>query len=84
MNLYLVVFDRSKGAVIRKQSYAGRRKALEARFAAEREFGDDLDIEVVVLGGDSWEGLKRTHARYFKGLDQLTSAASADVRLAST
>jgi hypothetical protein len=75
MNHYLVVFDRSKGAVLRRQHYADRNQALEARFAAERQYRDDPDIEVVVLGGRSWEALERTHGRYFKSIDQLASSA---------
>jgi hypothetical protein len=75
MNHYLVVFDRSKGTVLRHQRYRDRNKALEARFAAEREHQDEPAIEVVVLGAQSWEALKRTHGRYFKSFDQLTSRA---------
>jgi hypothetical protein len=75
MNHYLVVFDRSKGAVVHRQSYADPRKALDARFEAEREHRDDPDIEVVVLGADSWDALKRTHGRYFKGFSQLAESA---------
>lgn len=71
MNHYLVVFDRSKGDVIRLHRYADRGAALSARFAAEIEFRDDPDIEVVVLGAHSQDALKRTHSRYFKGLAQL-------------
>lgn len=73
MNHYLVVFDRSKGDVIRMHRYADRGEALSARFAAEIEFRDDGDIEVVVLGAHSRDALKRTHSRYFKGLAQLAS-----------
>jgi drug/metabolite transporter (DMT)-like permease len=50
---------------------------LAARFAAEREFSGQPDIEVVVLGGDSWESLGRTHSRYFKGVSELAAAALA-------
>ena len=80
MNHYLVVFDRSKGVVVRHHAYPGRVEALEARFAAEREFRDDPDIEVVVLGGSSWAAVKRTHARYFKRLGQLTTATREHAR----
>lgn len=75
MNHYLVVFDRSKGKVVHHQRYHDPSKALEARFAAEREHHDEPAIEVVVLGARSWEALKRTHGRYFKSFDQLASSA---------
>lgn len=74
MNHYLVVFDRSTGTVLHRQRYDDRNEALEARFAAEREHRDEPDIEVVVLGARSWEALKRTHGRYFKGFDQLAAS----------
>jgi hypothetical protein len=70
-----VVFDRSTGTVLRHQRYRDRNKALEARFAAEREHLDEPAIEVVVLGAQSWEALKRTHGCYFKSFDQLASSA---------
>jgi hypothetical protein len=37
VNRYLVVFDRSRGSVLRSQRYSDPGKALEARFAEERE-----------------------------------------------
>jgi hypothetical protein len=75
MNHYLIVFDRSKGDVIRCEQFSGRSEALKARFDAERDFRDNGDIEVVVLGANSPDALKRTHSRYFKGLGQLVRAA---------
>jgi hypothetical protein len=80
MKHFLIVFDRSKGAIIRHRPYPGRVEALEARFAAEREFRDDPNIEVVVLGGSSWAAVQKTHARYFKRLGQLTTATREDAR----
>jgi hypothetical protein len=74
MNHYLVVFDRSTGKVLRHEQFSDRNEALQARFAVEREHHSDPDIEVVVLGAQSWEALKRTHGRYFKNFDQLASA----------
>lgn len=74
MNHYLVVFDRPKGTVLRHKLYSDRNEALEARFAAEREHHGNPDIEVVVLGAQSWDALKRTHGRYFKGFDQLAAS----------
>ena len=49
--------------------------ALSARFEAEREFRDQPDVEVVVLGADSWDALKHTHARYFSSVQELARAA---------
>jgi len=74
VNHYLVVFDRSRGTVVHHKRYADRNDALAARFAAEREHSGDPNIEVVVLGARSWEDVKRTHGRYFKGFGQLAAS----------
>lgn len=76
MNHYLVVFDRSRGEVLRRQRYSDPNDALTARFAEERKHGGASNIEVVVLGATSWESVRRTHRRYFKDFDQLAAAAS--------
>jgi hypothetical protein len=73
MNHYLVVFDRSTGKVLQREQFSDRNEALAARFAVERERRGEADVEVVVLGAQSWEALKRTHGRYFKNFDQLAS-----------
>jgi hypothetical protein len=71
---YLVVFDRSKGEVVRRKVFHDRNAALAARFAAEREHSGEPEIEVVVLGARSWADVQRTHGRYFKGLGQLAAS----------
>jgi hypothetical protein len=71
VNHYLIVFDRSRSVILRNEAFSTRQAALQARFEAERELGRDSDIEVVVLGADSQETLRRTHSRYFRGLRQL-------------
>ena len=77
MNHYLVVFVRSSSRVLRHQSFSDPSKALEARFAEERKHRGEASIEVVVLGADSWDSLRRTHGRYFKGFDQLAAGATS-------
>ena len=74
MNHYLVVFDRSRGVVLRHELFGDRNDALAARFATERKYAGNSDIEVVVLGARSWEDVQRTHGRYFKGFDQLAAS----------
>jgi hypothetical protein len=71
VNHYLVVFDRSKGEVLRCESFSTREGALQARFETERDLGHNGDVEVVVLGANSPEALVRTHSRYFRRLSQL-------------
>lgn len=57
--------------------YGDGQKALRHRFDWERYFAG-LDVEIVVLGGDSLEAIKRTHSRYF----QREADPTADVQVA--
>ena len=77
MNHYLVVFNRSKGAIMHHQRYRNRDDELRARFSEERKHHDEPDIEVVVLGAVSWDSLRRTHGRYFKDFDELAAGAKS-------
>jgi len=72
---YLVIYDRRAGKIIRHRRFRTPGPALAARFEAEREFREVPDIEVVVLGADSWDALKQTHSRYFKAVQELAGAA---------
>jgi hypothetical protein len=72
---YLVIYDRRAGEIIRHRGFRTPAPALAARFDAEREFRDEPNVEVVVLGADSWDALKVTHSRYFKGVRELADAA---------
>lgn len=74
MSHYLVVFDRSSGALVERRRFGDPNEALEARFEAERVHRGDPDIEVVVLSARSLNALRHTHGRYFKDFDQLASA----------
>lgn len=75
MQHYLVIYDRRAGQIVRHRHFRTPSAALAARFEAEREFREDPDVEVVVLGADSWRSLERTHARYFKPVQELAEAA---------
>jgi len=75
MRHYLVIYNRRTGGIIRRRQFQKADAALAARFEAEREFREEPDIEIVVLGADSWDALKQTHARYFKGVQELAGAA---------
>jgi hypothetical protein len=75
MSYYLVVYDRSTGAVeIEEFTDQQRDLALHRRFEYEREQRNRPQMEVVVLGAESPEALKRTHARYFKTVQELAQS----------
>lgn len=79
MRHYLVIYDRAEGKIIRHHAFRRSDRAMEARFAAEREFAGRSEIEVVVLGAKSWASLPQTHSRYFKGARELAEAALTHV-----
>jgi hypothetical protein len=59
-----------------EREFDDRSAALKARFRAEREGvweGERLptDVEIVVLGAESAEALRRTHGRYFFTVGEL-------------
>jgi hypothetical protein len=72
---YLVIYNRRAGVIIRRRQFQTADTALAARFEAEREFREEPDIEIVVLGAASWDALEQTHSRYFKGVQELAGAA---------
>jgi hypothetical protein len=77
MSYYLLVYDRSTGAVeVEEFANEERDLALHRRFAHEREQRNLPDIEVVVLGAESREALERTHARYFKTFQELANTGT--------
>ena len=72
MSYYLVVYDRSTGDVeVEKFADEERDLALRRRFVHERQQRNRPEVEVVVLGSESREALERTHARYFKTVQEL-------------
>lgn len=66
MTYFLLVYDRRGGRLTSApKAFDDQQEALRARFELERSGLED-DIEVVVIGGESLESLKTTHARYFE------------------
>lgn len=70
---FLLVYDRSSGELVRQRSFKDGAAALRARFQAEHEFKDQPNIEIVALSAASEADLRRTHARYFLGLNELAA-----------
>jgi hypothetical protein len=80
---FLLVYDRPAGQIVRSAEFASGDDALTARFAAEEEFRGNDDIEIVVLGAQSWDVVKRTHARYFYSTEELGRRLMTSIRLAT-
>jgi hypothetical protein len=62
---FLVVYDLSK-SMARVESFGtDYDRALEAYAKAEQDFGNRETFDIVLLGADSIDTIKRTHSSYF-------------------
>lgn len=78
VSYFLLVYDRRRGRLLRPVAQFGsadREAVLREREALIAERIDDPNIEVVLLSARSVDDLRRTHARYFKTVGELTSVA---------
>ena len=65
---FLLVFDHDGGKLIDVEEYGVDGDAAVAAYAAkEKEFEGERMIEIVLIGSDSWDTVKLTHANYFDG-----------------
>ncbi len=74
--IFLLVYDRKRGALTSRKSYrdACIDEANRVRLETEIANANNSDVEVVILQSKSLVELKKTHARYFKSLEQLRPA----------
>lgn len=77
MKQFLIVFDRPTSEILEMVEFADgdRDVAFKELFDREERYRADPDKEVVMLGSDSVQALKLTHARYFK--DELAKLIAA-------
>jgi hypothetical protein len=65
---FLLVFDHERGCLVDQQDFGTDSDAAVAAYAAkEQEFQGERSIDIVLVGSDSLETVKRTHANYFDG-----------------
>ena len=68
LSQFLIVFDHEQGALHQDIAvFADPADALHAYDAAERHFAKQAHIQVVLIGSDSLDTVRRTHANYFDG-----------------
>lgn len=82
MKYFVMTYNRRSGDALIRHIYsdAERSVAMRERFELEASEGaDDVDLEVVVLGAESEEVLRKTHARYFASAKTLADELSAAV-----
>ena len=65
---FLLVFNHRQGKLVEVVEFGDDSEAAITAYAAkERELQDDAALEIVLIGSDSLETVKRTHANYFQG-----------------
>jgi hypothetical protein len=65
---FLLVFDHVKGQLIQEEHFQeDGPAALEAYAAKEQEHSGDRNIEIVLVGSDSIDTVRLTHANYYDG-----------------
>lgn len=65
---FLLVFDHAKASLITERDFGSDSQAALAAYAqCEREHHDNNLIEIVLIGSDSIETVRLTHANYFDG-----------------
>jgi hypothetical protein len=65
---YLLVFDHVKGELIDHKDFGSDSDGAVASYAEkEIEYKDRDSIEIVLIGSDSFDTIRITHANYFDG-----------------
>ena len=67
INHFLLVFDHQKGELIHEESFGTHgQRALDAYQVMEMQHRYDLHIDIVLIGSDSLETVRLTHANYYR------------------
>ncbi|MGL5857061.1 MAG: hypothetical protein ACRC35_01395 [Angustibacter sp.] len=65
---FILVFDRHQGHLIKQLDFGTKaKKALETYEELEEQYRHKLHMDIVLVGSDSIETVKITHANYFDG-----------------
>jgi hypothetical protein len=65
LQYFLLIYSRSHRMLETVQSFSDRDDAGRAYTAAERGARGNDDLEVVLIGSDSLDTIKKTHGQYF-------------------
>lgn len=64
---FLLVFDHTASKLVYEQEFSDSDTAVQEYFRMEQTYRDKPRIEIVLIGSDSIETVKLTHANYFDG-----------------
>ena len=63
---FLIVFDHAKGRLLSSDEFENSSEAVTAYATTERQHEGSEGMEIVLIGSDSLETIKKTHANYFE------------------
>ncbi len=66
---FLLVFDHQAGKLVHQEEFTNAPEAIRAYSDMELKHLDERGIEVVLIGSDSLETIRRTHANYFEDVE---------------
>lgn len=70
---FLLVFDRATATLVEQRSFGTDTDSAVAAYAeTERQYQGDSRIEIVLIGSDSFETVRITHANYFAPVESET------------
>lgn len=64
---FLLVYDHAQQRLVREETFEDSTAATDAYADAERDVRERRDLEIVLVGADSIETIRQTHASYFDG-----------------
>lgn len=78
---FLLVFDHRRDELVDQLYFGDDARAATVKYGElEKQFRDDAAIDIVLVGSDSIETVKVTHANYFSGMSkQKVHAALEDL-----
>ncbi|HEY5816527.1 MAG TPA: hypothetical protein VIS95_09355 [Solirubrobacterales bacterium] len=66
---FLLVYDLDAQRLIGQEEFGDGEEAASAYAALEHQYKGRNDLEIVLVGADSLETIKRTHAHYFDAVE---------------
>jgi hypothetical protein len=75
---FLIVYDKAAENIVEMFEFPIERRAeaLHMRRALQSRHDSNRDIEVVLLGAERYDDLRKTHSRYFKNVGEIAASSS--------
>jgi hypothetical protein len=67
---FLLIYNMDLGRLVETQEFTDARVAAEKYAELERQYAGTGTFEIVLVGADSIDTIKRTHGQYFADIDR--------------